>query len=473
MQDNAAWSFTTATMPSQDDVAVHEQPTLVMPQVQPELRPGRQLRPRWRTIARNTLIVCSVLLVLLVGSGIFFWLNPPALGTAMSPLLPAQAGAVPWNGTDTINILAMGVDQRPGQTSANSDTMIVVTLDPTHKHVRMLSIPRDLAVSVPGFGDKSKINAGYAEGSASDTVQGGPKYAAFTVEQALGIPINYYAVVNFDGFRKLIDAMGGVDITVDQNINDQAYPAEQGYGFSPFVISAGPHHMDGATALRYMRERHAYPTQEDQARVRHQQQLLTAMKGRIFSLRTLLNLPNIISALRNAITSNLPDNLLPTVSLMLFQDKNVEHIYLNEQNGLVQSCEGLDQGADLCPVQPQFDTQISALFAAQHGQIAAEHAAVLVQNGTPEADETHHVVKLLRACNFTVIGGENADNNHHAHNAVIVNTARPDAPYTTRLLQQMFGARLIRQSMPNQQAQDILIVGKDTPQIPYLWFQQN
>jgi LCP family protein required for cell wall assembly len=324
----------------------------------------------------------------------------------------------------------------------------------------MVSIPRDLAVNVPGYGQLSKINAGFAMGSPS--ISGGAAYAAFTVEQSLGIPINYWAVLNFNTFKRLIDALGGVNIDVDQNINDPLYPADVGNGYSPFVISAGWHHMDGATALRYVRERHAYPNQEDQARIRHEQQLLDSLNGQALSVHTLFHLPTVLEAVRATIQTNLPNNLLPVVGMMLLKDRNIQHVYLDATSGYAQQCIGLDQGADLCPL-PSLRTEISTLFHNQ--RLADEHATIWMQNGTSNTYETGQVLALLKQCHVDVAGSGPADNNHHAHTAVVVNSAQPPAPYTARLLQQMFQARLIARSMPDVPAQIVLLIGKDAPAI--------
>ena len=132
---------------------------------------------------------------------------------------------MPWNGSDTINILALGEDQRyPGERT-HSDTIIVMTVDPSKGKVRLVSIPRDLAASVPDYGEMSKINEG--------NYLGGPPYEAYTIEHALGIPISYYIVLRFQTFKTVIDALGGVNINVDQKIDDPTYPALQGNGYAP------------------------------------------------------------------------------------------------------------------------------------------------------------------------------------------------------------------------------------------------
>lgn len=463
MQNDKTWTYGPTGLPVESS-SVHNQPTLVMravpaapivpptapPTVAPAPPPVIRVR-RWRRLLARVLIVCALLLVTVAAACAFFWYNPMTLGLVSEPFLAPQAGAVPWNGTDPINILAMGVDQRVRGEQTQSDTMIVIQLDPGSGKVRMLSIPRDLAVDVPGYGQLSKINEGYYIGGAS--------YAAFVVEHSLGIPINYYAVLRFSGFQKLIDAVGGVDVTIDTNINDPAYPALVGNGFDPFVISKGPHHLDGATALKYVRERHQYSTSGgDEMRNKHQQQLLDALKKQVMSVYTLFHLPAILSALRDTIDTNLPNNQLLSVGMLMLKDRSIEHLYINEAAGLVYQCTGYDKGADLCPTNA-LQPKLGSLF--QNNRLANEHATVWVQDGMGSLTISKIVKDALTASHFNVAGLGFADTSNHAHTAVIVNSAEPAAPYTTRLLQQMFGARLLTRSMPEIHAQLVLLLGND------------
>jgi len=452
MQNDNAWSYGPNGLPM-EDLQVHTHPTLVMRTPPITRRRWRLRRPSPRVFLLRALMVLAALLLAIVGTGVFVWYNPMALATLSQPLLPGQAGAVPWNGTDPINILALGVDQRVPGEQTHSDTIIVLTLDPAHNTVRMVSIPRDLAVSVPGYGEMSKINEG--------NYLGGPSYEAYTIEHALGIPISYYIMLRFSSFQHLIDVLGGVTINVDQNINDPTYPALVGNGYDPLVLHAGTQHMDGATALKYMRERHAYTTQ-DEARVQHQQQLVTAMKSQLISVHTLFHLPSILSALRDAFDTNMPENLLPVVAMEMVKNRDMQHIFFNDQNGMTVECIGGDLGADLCPT-PSFWPHIHSLFSDP--KLAAEHASVWVENGTALNGEAEAVATTLRTCQINVVGTGPADTANHAHTAVIVNSAQPSAPYTARLLRQMFGARLITENLPTVSAQVVLLLGNDVPQV--------
>jgi LCP family protein required for cell wall assembly len=450
MQSDNAWSYGPNGLPV-EDLQVHTQPTLVLRN--PPIVRRRFRGPNIRQLAVRFLIALAVLLVLCLGTGVYVWYDPMALATLSGPLLPAAAGTVPWNGTDPINILALGVDQRVPGEQDHSDTIIVITLDPGKGTVRMVSIPRDLAVSVPGYGEMSKINEG--------NYLGGPRYEAYTIEHALGIPINYYITLQFSSFQHLIDVLGGVNIDVDQNINDPTYPAMVGNGYAPLVLHKGMQHMDGATALAYMRERHAY-TAQDAARVQHQQQLITAVKSEVFSVHTIFHLPSILAALRNSFVTNLPDNLLPVVAMDMLKGGNVDHVYFNDQNGMTTECVGGDLGADLCPT-PAFAPQIQTLFADP--KLASEHASVWVENGTTLNGEAQAIAQTLQTCKVNVVGTSSADNADHTKTEVIINSAQPPAPYTARLLRQMFDAQVTSENLPNISAQVVLLLGSDVPQV--------
>lgn len=447
MQKDSPWTYGPDGRPI-ESLPIHSQPTLVMTAVPPA-------PPHRRHWGRLLLLLLVAFLLLVLGTGTLIWYDPPVLGALSMPFFPVQPGVVPWNGSEPINILAMGVDQRvPGEKTL-SDTMIVISIKPTGQHVQMISIPRDLAVTVPGYGTLSKINEGY--------FLGGPTYAEYTVESALGIPINYYAVLHFQAFEHLIDAVGGIDIKVDQTITDPTFPAAVGNGYDPFYLSAGTHHMNGALALKFVRERHAYANEGgDELRVQHQQEVLMAIKAKLLSVTSVLHLPTIVAALRQAIDTNLPENMLPVVALRILQDRNLQHVYFNEQNNMVYQCVGNDQGADLCPT-PAFWSTIHPLFTDP--QLAAEHASIWVENGTAIDGEAAAVAGMLTTCHFTVTGYGDANNDQHAHTEIIVNTAQPTAPYTTTLLRQMFDAGLSNAALPAIHAQIVVLLGADVAQI--------
>lgn len=186
----------------------------------------------------------------------------------------------PWDGKERFTVLLMGMDRRPGEMggSIRTDTMMLISLDPDTKQIGILSIPRDLWVDMPGY-DLQRINTAYGLGELQGP-GGGPLLAMQMVQYNFGIEVNEYLVVDFDAFIQVIDLIGGVDVNVEQEIYDPEYP-DMNYGYDPFYISAGQHHLDGATALKYARSRHST---DDIDRAHRQQQVIYAVRDRVLAL---------------------------------------------------------------------------------------------------------------------------------------------------------------------------------------------
>jgi LCP family protein required for cell wall assembly len=207
---------------------------------------------------------------------------------------------------ERINVLVLGIDERTSQEGPwRTDTMLVLTVDPATKTAGMLSIPRDLWVSIPGF-EENRINTAHFLGDFREYPGGGPALAKKTTQRNLGIPIHYYVRINFVGFERVIDTIGGVDIHVDEEINDPRFP-DDNYGYDPLYIPAGRNHMDGKLALRYARTRHG---SSDFGRIKRQQQVIMAVRDRVmqFGLLPLLlpRLPQLVDSMGDAIQTDMP-----------------------------------------------------------------------------------------------------------------------------------------------------------------------
>src|SRR6266545_3557627 len=159
-------------------------------------------------------------------------------------------------GGGRINVLVMGLDRRKyeGQAPARTDTMFVMTIDPSSHTARGLAMPRDLFVDIPSktgnTSFKERINSAYVIGDLQNYPGGGPGLARQTVEKLLGIKINYHVVIDFEGFKQIIDLLGGIDVDVAApGVNDPQYSDTELLGdFYPCVFAPGPHHMNGKEA---------------------------------------------------------------------------------------------------------------------------------------------------------------------------------------------------------------------------------
>jgi LCP family protein required for cell wall assembly len=220
-----------------------------------------------------------------------------------SPTPDAVATAAALLPSGRFNILVLGTDKRPEEAAepSRSDTLIVVSVDPAAKRVGVLGIPRDLQVTVPGYGWQ-KINAAYFLGEAYYLPGGGPGLALPTVSQLLNVPIDYYVTLNFAGFETIIDAAGGVDIDVPAPIDDPAYPGPN-YSYMHIHFDAGFQHMDGTQALQYARTRHG---DSDFARIGRQQQVIRALRDKIASVNMLPRYPALLNQLGDAVATNIP-----------------------------------------------------------------------------------------------------------------------------------------------------------------------
>jgi LCP family protein required for cell wall assembly len=198
------------------------------------------------------------------------WMVTTYLSAALGRLDAGTSGT-PVSGP--VNLLVVGIDTRGGLThrqqvtlhvgdvandpGANTDTMMLVHIPADHASIRVVSLPRDSWVNIPGHG-MNKINAAYG--------MGGPPLMVSTVEQATGLDINDYVEVDFLGFVSVIDSLGGVNVCLPYAVDDS---------YSGLHLSAGPHHVYGVTALEFARDRHSFAT-SDLARIADQQQLLSS-----------------------------------------------------------------------------------------------------------------------------------------------------------------------------------------------------
>jgi LCP family protein required for cell wall assembly len=226
--------------------------------------------------------------------------GPAPLPTLMATVdvLPAVASGEP------VNILLLGSDRRPGESwQTRSDAIMVVRLEPAAQRVALLSLPRDLIVAIPGYG-QARINAATVYGEMYPELGGGVELARQTVGQLLGIPIHHVVRADFNAFITAIDAIGGIDVNVEQELYDPQYPTMD-YGYMVAHFLPGPQRMDGQTALIYSRIRHM---DSDYARGRRQQQVILGILQRVREenlLGQVQMLADLSTALRDDIQTDL------------------------------------------------------------------------------------------------------------------------------------------------------------------------
>ena len=233
--------------------------------------------------------------------------TPAPSPSAASSALPTATPEPTRPPSDRITFLLTGVDSGHDRTHALTDTMLVMSVSPSKGTVAMISFPRDIArfQLYQGGTYSNKLNSlQTAARNNPDLYPDGPSQTlANQLSFFLGIPIQYTASINLVGFERMVNLVGGVDIVADRAIADPHYDWFD--GSLGFFLSAGPHHLDGRTALAYVRSRQG-AGDNDFTRARRQQQLLVAMKDKLSDPRLIVKLPEILEVAAKTVTTNVP-----------------------------------------------------------------------------------------------------------------------------------------------------------------------
>ncbi|BBB91969.1 MAG TPA: LCP family protein [Methylomusa anaerophila] len=215
--------------------------------------------------------------------------KPPSV---ISPAAPASI-TFDDKPASRINILLLGIDDGDpdiANGAKRSDTMIVASVDPGEDTVNLLSIPRDTKVSIPGRSGNDKITHAF--------FYGGPKLSVRAVEANFHIPIDYYAVIDWKAFINVVDILGGVDMTVERDMD-----YEDPYENLSIHLSQGYQHLDGEKAGEYVRFRH--DELGDIGRVERQQRFLTALTGQMLRAGTILKLPALVTTVSQYVQTDM------------------------------------------------------------------------------------------------------------------------------------------------------------------------
>lgn len=332
--------------------------------------------------------------------------------TGDNPAPAAAEPAPPDALTEPFNILLIGVDQRPDQDEGvRSDTLIVVHVDPQEQWASMLSIPRDSVATIPHVG-QTKINAAYTygyknavefygPGTAPDA--GGGALAAETVEQFLGIRVDYVAQVDFRGFEQLVNAVGGVLLDVPRPLLDAEFPTEN-YGVERVYIPAGLQVLDGHQALVYARSRHS---SSDFDRSQRQQQVLRALLDQVKARGLLENaalLPQWAEVIAQNVRTTLPVRDLSMLNGLATLARNLDssrivQLSINPDAVAVDAEVGSDiywNKQDLATLVARWQTSPQGTLSA-----ATDEAA---SGGVADVPQTTAAVQVLNATGTPGLG---------------------------------------------------------------------
>ena len=307
--------------------------------------------------------------------------------TAAAPPPPSEAGIAPaplpaLTDTDTLNFLLIGSDRRPGS-SFRTDTMVIVIFWPKDGQVSMISIPRDLWIYIPTVG-MQRINTAYQSGEVTGYPGGGPALLRDTIAYNLGIRIDHMAMVEFDGFRRIVDTLGGVDVPVacpytDWRLIDPSYDPYNEANWSLYTVPSGLDHMDGDLALWYARSR---LKSNDFDRGRRQQEVLRAILARALSTDALARIPELYSAFTGTITTDmgLPDLVKLGLYAPRLPTASIRSYYIRPPYVSDWITPG---GAQvLLPNQAALEQMLAQASSLSNVTVARQSLTVEVENGT-------------------------------------------------------------------------------------------
>jgi LCP family protein required for cell wall assembly len=312
--------------------------------------------------------------------------QPTAIPTAMPRWRSLDENGQPYN---LLNVLLLGNDGEvePGQ-PFHTDTMIVVSINRDTKTVSMISLPRDLYVYIPNWG-MARLNLAWGYGESIGWTDGGWGMIRQTILYNFGIETHYYAMVDFDGFQKIIDGLGGVTVAVDCPIQDQICTANCTDGiagnetYELYTLPVGVYNMDGEQALWYARSR---KNTIDFDRGRRQQQILRAIWAKAKETGLIPQFPSLYSQITQVVQTNMPlDAILPLVPMALsVQPNDIENHFFRKGIETVAWSPDNVQNVQLPSPDGGMNRLIeNFLLPPTQNRLRLENARIQVYNGTP------------------------------------------------------------------------------------------
>ncbi len=376
-------------------------------------------------------------------------IEAPELSTP-APAIPEAELPPAWDGASRVNVLLLGLDTYDGSADrsgpARSDTMILLTLDPKSRTAGMLSIPRDLWVSIPGFG-YGRVNTAYMNGDAAKLPGGGPALAMKTVEQVIGVPVHYYAQIEFASFVRLIDELDKIPVYVEKKIFiDPIGPGDDG-----IMLTAGPHMLGGVEALAYARNR--YTEGGDVDRSRRQQQVIMGIRARVLEpanfSRLVTSAPEIYAIIQDGVNTNLTFDQIMRLGMLASSvpEENIKKGVIDYKMMLPYNVtiDGQNQ-AVYKPIPDKIRELRDEIFTAAGAtrpmaqgadslDLARQEAATIaVYNGTYTAGLVQQTADYLKSLGFNVVIVDSAAT--FPGSTIVVD--RRGRPYTLKHFKELF-----------------------------------
>lgn len=379
-------------------------------------------------------IIFLLFIAISVGSGFYYVLHTLNNNDPQDPNSDVDTDEYVKGGK--LNILLLGIDAgtigaKEENNRHRSDTMMVVSIDQDKKVVKILSIPRDTRVKIPGVGIQ-KINAAMA--------YGGPDLAVKTVKEFLGVPIHNYVVVNYKGFRDIVDAIGGVEMDIERPLK---YTDKAGGLY--IDIKAGHQVLDGKKAEQYVRFRE-YP-EGDVGRIKAQQKFVEALTKTLLKPSTLLKLPKIIEAVQQNVRTDIEPLAIASLGNLARQLK-ADDLKMYMLPGEGKYISGISY---FIPYQKEMYNTIDEIF------FDSNNISVAVLNGSGISGVASQIAEKLRANGFKVTKVANADSFDYETTTIIYPKEKID---DAQKVAEIF-TEVQLQEASEQQSETTVIIGKD------------
>lgn len=370
-----------------------------------------------------------------------------------------------------INVLVLGIGGEGHEGPYLTDTMILAQIRPDIGEITLTSIPRDYLVSLPQGGGLDKINSAFTYGYTKnkDWDEGG-RWARQVVENISGLKVPYFAVVDFSGFEKAVDQVGGLDIHIDNTFIDSTYP-DSGFGYlAPITFKAGDEQMNGTRALQFARSRHGDNNEgSDFARSLRQQKIISAFKQKILQLNIIKNAGS-INELLNIFADHFHTNITPAQSVRIFnltkgKDTKIASLSLDPDTGLICPEILASNGAYvLVPCKSADDVENYFKNSFSIGKLKAEASVVWLANSTGNVQAYNTAFRKLTNVGLRVYElGYTKDNLPDT----VVYQANPK-PATAEFIRNELGGKDVSLPPPgvtaNKERVDVIVVlGKNAP----------
>jgi len=350
----------------------------------------------------------------------------------------------PWDGSGRVTVLIMGLDYRDwsaGDGPSRTDTMMLLTLDPLNNTAGMLSIPRDLWVSIPDF-ENGRINTAYFLGEAYQLPGGGPGLAVKTVEQLLGVEINYYAQVDFGAFVRFVDEIGGVKVDVPKKIKIDPIVGD------PIKLKPGRQALNGELALAYARARNTEGGDLDRA-IR-QQQVIFGIRERLLEPQNLSMLvskaPTLYAEIAAGVQTNMTLEELLKLAILAQKvpEENISEKTISAQEVVFGDTD--DGQSVLIPLPEKIRQLRDDVFLVSTGtlgpllpgtsqeRMASEGARIVILNGSLVDGLASRAQEILLAQGANVVEASNGEFNQQTR--ILDYTGNP---HTVQYLTELFG----------------------------------